>query len=97
MTVRLLNESQLTEYDGKLPDLPLVHFKIVHVAKTVLERHDHDSGKVCTEVAAQPGFFLIGENLEDVRDSMHQLVEQFYEAVKKKQDESKIEQEKEGE
>jgi len=74
---RLVREEQLKVFDGKLPNLPTVHFKMVMVGEKTLTKHDHNPVAVCDEVAQQPGFYLIGESVEALRDAMHDLVERF--------------------
>lgn len=82
MEVRLVSEEELKTFTEKLPALPTVHFKIVGVGEQTLAKHDHNPSAVCQEVEEQPGFYLIAETEETLRDAMHDLVERFFEQRK---------------
>lgn len=78
--VRLINEKDLEGFDGKLPDLPTIYFKIVSVGEKTLTENEHDPARVLAVLQEQPGFFLIGDDQENVCDSMHQIVMKLHEA-----------------
>lgn len=95
METRLVREEQLKVFDGKLPNLPTVHFKMVMVGEKTLTKHDHSPAAVCEEVEQQPGFYLIGENVEALRDAMHDLVERFIAKGKEHESETKPKEQEE--
>lgn len=78
--VRLINEKDLEGFEGKLPDAPTIYFKIVSVGEKTLTECEHDPAKVLAKLREQPGFLLVGEDQDDVCDSMHQIVIQLHEA-----------------
>lgn len=46
---------------------------------------------VCEVVAKQPGFFLFSESTELLRTSLHEIVDEFIDAMENKKNESKSE------
>ena len=81
----LLRQQDLREHDQPLPDTPLLYFKYVSVATSVLAREGHDPRKICEIVDEQDGFFLIGESSTQVRNALHELVDSFMDAIEKKE------------
>lgn len=76
-TIRLINEKDLQGFDGKMPDVPTVYFKIVSIGENTLNDNEHDPAKLMAMSQEQPGFFLVGEDQEAICDSIHQIVMRF--------------------
>ena len=87
--VSLINEKELEDFDGKLPHVPLVYFRIVSIGEDTLDESNHDPQKVLQIVKDAPGFILIGEDGDDVCDAMHQIVMKFRNALTGNNDEPK--------
>jgi len=87
--VSLINEEELEKFNGKLPNVPLVYFRIVSIGKRSICENDHDPKRVLKIAKEAPGFVLIGEDSDDVCDAMHQIVMKFRNALVGSNDESK--------
>lgn len=81
MKTILTTESEVKDRKQPLPEnIGLIYFKIVGVGPNTQNTAQHLGFNICEIVGKQPGFFLISENGEGLREAMHDLVDRFCDA-----------------
>jgi len=78
MENRLVTSAELRAFDQPLPEgVEVLAFKLVKVGPKTLASVQGKGAEICDFVDLQPGFFIIGTSSDDVRASMHELVDRF--------------------
>lgn len=86
MEIRLVTTEELTRLEHPLPDnVVLVAFKMVTFGPNTLAEAERRGSKICEIAAQQPGFFIIADRNDAVRQTMHDLVDRFCNASEGKQ------------
>lgn len=85
----LVTTQDMASLQSPLPDNTLVvAFKIVNFGPNTLTEVGRSGIKICEITDQQPGFFIISESSEGLRQGMHDLVDRFCNARESKQNES---------
>lgn len=78
MENRLVTSVDLAAFGEPLPeDIQVLGFKLVKVGPETMALAQRMGAKICEIVDQQPGFFIIGSSSDDMRQSMHDLVDRF--------------------
>ena len=77
MKTIICSEQDIEAFKNKLPNVIMVHFKIVGVGPNTLGQASHDGDKLCKIVREQPGFFVLSHDGLDLREAMHDIVDRF--------------------
>lgn len=78
------SEKDFEDYTQPFPEgLLMYHFKMVSVGPNTQALADRLGNKICNIVRSQQGFFLIGDNVRDLREAMHALVDRFCDSQEK--------------
>lgn len=78
MEKRLVTTQELASLEQPLPDNALVvAFKLVNFGPNTLAEAGRNGAKICEIADKQPGFFIISESSEGLRQAMHDLVDRF--------------------
>jgi hypothetical protein len=81
MSVKLVSYNELQQYQGKItPDYNLMAFRLVKVGPQTLTDCNFNGAKICEIIDKQSQFFLIGSSSEELKQSMHELVDRFFSA-----------------
>ena len=88
MEIRLVTTEELAKLEHPLPDnVRLVAFKMVTFGPNTLAEAEYRGSRICEIAAQQPGFFIISESSDGLRQSMHDLVDRFCNASEGKKNE----------
>lgn len=81
----LVTSEKLKAFEDPLPeDIQVLGFKLVQVGPNTMALAQRMGAKICEIVDSQPTFFIIGSASEDMRQSMHDLVDRFYNKLEDK-------------
>lgn len=70
------SEKDFNDHPHPIPG-QIVHFKMVSVGPGTLEQTGRLGNKICDLVKSQSGFFIVGDNADEIRKAMHDLVDRF--------------------
>lgn len=78
METKLVTTQELKAYEVQLPDnVQVVAFKLVNVGPKTLADAEYRGVKICEITEQQSSFYIISESSEEIRKSMHDLVDRF--------------------
>ena len=80
----IASEKEFNEQDDTLPDnLAMIYFKMVSMGVNTLKEAQYSTKNIVKVVNNQAGFFLVSDDNNDLRKSMHDLVDRFCNAREK--------------
>jgi hypothetical protein len=89
MESRIFGEKVLVDANLQLSnDLKISYFKLVGIGPNTIDVCQGNIIDVSEIVSQQSGFFIFGENHDELRISLHELVDKFCDKLEESKDES---------
>jgi hypothetical protein len=85
MKAKVIRENTLAEANLRLTkDVQVGYFKIVGIGPNTIESCEGNVEEIRQILVKQPGFFILSDSQEDMRETLHQLVDKFCDALEVK-------------
>jgi hypothetical protein len=83
MKTFITTEKDIRSCKDRLPtDAQLIFFKMISIGPNTMRQSDYQGDEIYKVANAQPGFFIFGNDINEMREAMHDLVDRFFEAKK---------------
>jgi hypothetical protein len=84
MEPRRLTQDQFEDLKNNVPaDKSLVLFKLVNIGPNTIASCKNEAGRIVAIADRQPGHYIVADNVDDLRKSLHELADKFCDIVEK--------------